>query len=382
MTKSLLVVVSMLVWALPAHAHKPSDSYLTLQGAGGQLTAQWDIALRDLDYAIGLDADGDGAITWGEVRARQDAIDAYALARLQLAADRGVCRSRPTDHLVDQHSDGAYAVLRFLVDCPEAPRSLDVHYRLFFDFDPQHRGLLRFTSAAGTRTLLFSADQTIQRVEMVSAGAQPGQLAGAWQTLTEFWRDGVWHIWAGFDHVLFLLALLMPAVLRREGGRWQSVGLREAFSGTVKVVTAFTVAHSITLALAALGIVALPARLVESAIAASVAIAALNNAYPIFRDRRWLVGFGFGLLHGFGFASVLAATDLPRSSLSLALFGFNLGVESGQLVIVAAFLPLAYLVRRTWMYQRFTLVVASCAIALLATVWFLERALDLHLLTV
>jgi hypothetical protein len=174
----------------------------------------------------------------------------------------------------------------------------------------------------------------------------------------------------------------MPAVLRREGGHWRAVGLAEACAGTLKVVTAFTVAHSITLSLAALGMVALPARLVESAIAASVAIAALNNAYPIFRDRSWLVGFAFGLLHGFGFASVLADLSLPSSSLSVALLGFNVGVESGQLVIVAAFLPLAYLLRRSWMYQRFTLIAASAAIALLAAVWFVERALDIHVLTV
>lgn len=373
MTNRLLVAALVLGWAATAQAHKPSDSYLTLRSDGTRLAARWDIALRDLDHAIGLDADGDGAITWGEVRTRQDAIAAYALARLQIAADGVACVSGPTGHQIDRHSDGAYAVLQFVLDCPSAPRTLDVHYRLFFDFDPQHRGLLYVAAAGETRTLLLSAGQAVQHIDLVTVGV--------WQTISDFWRDGVWHIWAGFDHILFLLALLMPAVLRREAGRWRAVGLREAFGGTVKVVTAFTLAHSITLSLAALGTISLPARLVESGIAVSVAVAALNNAYPLFADRRWLVGFGFGLLHGFGFASVLAEPGLSSGSLLLALLGFNLGVESGQLVIVGAFLPLAFLARRTWMYQRFTLVVASSAIALLATIWFLERALDLRLLT-
>jgi hypothetical protein len=181
--------------------------------------------------------------------------------------------------------------------------------------------------------------------------------------------------------MLFLLALLLPAVLRRENGHWQEVGLRAAVRGTVKVVAAFTVAHSLTLGLAALGIVHLPARLVESAIAASVVIAALNNAVPFFADARWLVGFGFGLLHGFGFASALADPGLPPRTLVLALLGFNVGVECGQLVVVAAFLTLTYLMRRSWLYQRVTLVAGSCAIATIAAVWCVERALDLRLLS-
>jgi hypothetical protein len=369
---SRLLAALVLVSATAAQAHKPSDSYLTLHADGAVLAGRWDIALRDLDYAIGLDADGDGALTWGEVRARQDPIAAYALARLHIDADGAACTSRASAQLLDRHSDGTYTVLRFAVDCARRPRTLAVRYSLFFDFDPQHRGLLHLAGGGATHTALFTADRRVQRVDVAAAG---------WvHSVHDFWRNGVWHIWAGFDHVLFLLALLMPAVLRREAGRWRAVGWRDAACGTLKVVTAFTVAHSITLSLAALGAVHLPARLVESGIALSVIAAALNNAYPLFADGRWLVGFGFGLLHGFGFASVLADPGLPVGALLLALLGFNAGVETGQLVIVAAFLPLAYLIRRSWMYQRVTLIVGSCAIALLATVWFLERAFDLRLL--
>ena len=122
MTKRLLVAL-VLVWASAAQAHKPSDSYLTLRADGPVLAAQWDIALRDLEYAIGLDGDGDGALSWGEVRARHDAIAAYALARLQIEADGAACTNGEAKHLLDDHSDTTYAVLRFPVACAHQPRA-------------------------------------------------------------------------------------------------------------------------------------------------------------------------------------------------------------------------------------------------------------------
>jgi hypothetical protein len=144
-------------------------------------------------------------------------------------------------------------------------------------------------------------------------------------------------------------------------------------------ISAFTVAHSITLALAALSVVSLPSRLVESAIAASVVLAALNNLSPVVQRGRWLVAFAFGLIHGFGFASVLADLGLPQEGLLLALVGFNLGVEAGQLCVVAAFLPLAYAMRHTWMYRRMIVVGGSAVIVLIAALWMVERVFDLEL---
>src|SRR6185436_19763538 len=123
-------------------AHKPSDSYLKLDVEGLAINGQWDIALRDLDYAIGLDSNQDNAITWGEVKAKHDEIAAYALSRLALGSGEGQCTPVMREHLIDNHSDGAYAVLRFAATCKSAPAILKVDYRLFFDIDPQHRGLL------------------------------------------------------------------------------------------------------------------------------------------------------------------------------------------------------------------------------------------------
>jgi hypothetical protein len=151
---------------------------------------------------------------------------------------------------------------------------------------------------------------------------------------------------------------------------------RSAFVKVLKVVTAFTVAHSITLSLAVLGYVHLPSRLVESAIAASVVVAALNNLVPLFGEGGWMVAFGFGLLHGFGFANALRDLGLQHGQLAVTLFGFNLGVEIGQLAIVSAFLPLALSLRRLLFYQRFILRFGSAAIIVVASTWLAERALD------
>src|SRR5262249_34177023 len=142
---SALIVLAGLGAAMPAHAHKPSDSYLTLKVDGQKIDGQWDIALRDLDFAIGLDANQAGNITYGEVRAKQNEIAAYALSRLRLASSGTSCPAGAVAHLIDNHSDGAYVVLRFAASCASEPTAVRVSYRLFFDLDPQHRGLLQLS---------------------------------------------------------------------------------------------------------------------------------------------------------------------------------------------------------------------------------------------
>ena len=368
----VLIALLLALFRAAAYAHKASDSYLALSVDGAQISGQWDIALRDLEFAIGLDADGNGEITWGELRARHEAIAAYALGRLALRIGGGSCTPRVGEQLVDDHTDGAYAVLKFTATCPAASTELEIDYRLLFDLDPQHRGLLKLTNAGAVQTGVLSPERSSQRVAL----AAPSWTAA----LASYFKEGVWHIWIGFDHILFLVSLLLPAVLVRERGRWEPVArFGPAFWEVVKVVTAFTVAHSITLALATLGVIDLPSRIVEATIALSVALAAANNIVPLVRERLWVVAFGFGLVHGFGFAGVLADLGLPASALVLALLGFNLGVEAGQLAIVALFLPLAYALRRGAFYRRGIAIGGSLVIVAIALVWFTERALDLKL---
>jgi hypothetical protein len=372
--RALAAVLLMIAAMSPALAHKSSDSYLSLELRDGEIRGQWDIALRDLDYAIGLDSDNDGVITWGELRAHHAAIAAYSLANLHLAADGAPCATAATEHLVDDHSDGAYEILRFTAACPHPPTVFSISYSLFFALDPQHRGLLRVEENGRTHTAILSPTQNSWQIE--------GHSVALWRDFLDYVREGVWHIWSGFDHMLFLAALLLPAVLARRSGKWEAVAsFREAFLDVVRIVTAFTVAHSITLSLAVLGVITLPSRLIESAIAVSVVIAALNNLHPLVQKRIWMVAFAFGLVHGLGFANVLAELGLPRDALAVSLVGFNLGVEAGQLVLVGLFLPLAYLTRRSWLYPRLILGAGSLAIVAIASVWLIERSFDLVIFT-
>jgi hypothetical protein len=369
--------LALFIFLLGAHfsaaAHKASDSYLVIDTTGAEVSAQWDIALRDIDFAIGLDGNGDGEITWGELRARQAAVEAWAMSRLDLQRG-GWCALKVTSLQVDSHTDGGYAVLHVAGRCPASSGDLQLAYRLLFDVDGLHRGLLRLRLDGTTHTTVLSPASG----ELRFGSAEVARLLQFQRYLTQ----GIWHIWVGFDHILFLLSLLLPAVLLHTGNRWQGVArFRDAWIEVLWVVTAFTVAHSITLSLAALGWLSLPSRLVESAIALSVMLAAANNLWPLVAHRRWVVAFGFGLIHGFGFASVLAELGLPADALLLSLVGFNLGVEAGQLAIVAGFLPLAFALRHTGFYRRGIFVWGSLLILLLASIWLAERALDFKLIS-
>jgi hypothetical protein len=382
----LTLAMLMLASPVAALAHKPSDSYLTLSASpttaqvGQTVTARWDIALRDLDYVLQLDRDGNGELTWGETHQREADITKLATGALLVSVDNQACPwSVNAPMQLDKHSDGTYAVLSLTAQCSATaspPSTISVTYSLFFDVDPSHRGLLQWLTpgekldAPTSQALIFSTESATQ----VLSFAPP-----SWQrTLRQYVVDGTWHIWIGYDHILFLLSLLMPAVLVRRANQWEPAPtLRGSMTETLKVVTAFTLAHSITLSLAALQVISLPSRLVESVIAASVVFAALNNLRGTIEKRRWVMAFVFGLVHGFGFASVLADLGLPQGALALALVGFNVGVEIGQLTIVVAFLPLAFWLRATRFYRVGVLKGGSIVVALLAFWWFLQRAFQL-----
>ncbi len=359
------VVLALLLWlaAGTAWAHKASDAYLRLSVGQDTVTATLDVALRDLELAIGLDGDGDGALTWGEVRQRRAAIAAYVAQRLKLERDGHACALVDRELLIDRHTDGAYAVLRLEADCP-GTGPLRLHYGLLFDRDPSHRGLLAAeTRGTATGAVLSPAapDATIDPTRPAASG------------FPAFFALGFEHISHGLDHLLFLLVVLLPLACGRTGG-----GDRPALVA-LKILTAFTLAHGLSLALAVLGVVDLPSRLVESAIAATIVLAALDNLRPFLPGRRWQVAFAFGLVHGLGFASALGPTRLPPFELATALLGFNLGIEAGQILVAALFFVAAYSLRRLAPIDRGLLQAGSLAAMAVAGLWLVDRALALSL---
>jgi hypothetical protein len=364
-----LLLVSLCA-ARSAHAHKPSDAYLTLKPHAAGVALRLDVALRDLDHALGLDANGDAQLTWGELRARRSEIASYVGQRLLVRRGEQRCAAQEPELAVVSHSDGGYAVVSTDLACAAADEPIELEYGLFFDLDPQHRGIVRIEDGGAGHTAVFSAELRSQKLA-------PGRTESGFSAMIGV---GIEHIFEGLDHLAFLLALLLPSVLRRSGGRWQPApSLKSALLDAVKIATAFTLAHSITLSLAALEIVSLPSRLVEATIACSVVIAAVNNIEPIFTHTRWAVAFLLGLIHGFGFAASLGDLGLSGRDALAALLGFNLGVELGQCAVVALFVPLAFLLRKTTLYRGPALVGGSVGIVGVAFVWLLERALDLEL---
>lgn len=394
----IILILSWGCFPLTASAHKESDAYLTLRSDPTNdhiLRGQWDIALLDLDFAIGIDSNRDGAITWGEVKEHRVVIERYALSTLTIKGDGLTCSLRPTGQKIDRHTDGAYDVILFDATCDkEIPSTIRVIYRLFQDVDPYHRGIITIHADGRTAGAVLGPQHPRTSMNL----RKPDR----WRQFKSFVVDGIWHIWTGFDHLLFLISLLLPAVLTRQGVgdvgqglagerlkgsgmvaalrqrcryRWEAVPeLWPALIEVVKVISAFTLSHSVTLSLAVLGIIDLPSRLVESGIAVSVIFAAVNNVYPIVRERVWLIAFAFGFIHGLGFASALSGLDLPPAAMAVSLGGFNVGVEIGQEAIVLAFLPVAFLLRHTRFYRVVVLRWGSLLIVAIASGWLIQRA--------
>ena len=413
-----------LLLAAPVQAHKSSDAYLFFDQQPAATTLRWDIALRDLDVVLAIDADINRDLTWGEIRSAWPRIDALALASLVVPG----CRFEVIGHALEQRNDGAYAVLHLSAPCQMGPAAV-LHYGLFAEVDPTHRGLVRHTVAgaaprlrmlvpaaipAALRQAAAEAPVATSQVSTPlpgaaadpasgpSAGAAPAAaafgpvppasaspaLASAAAAVADdhapsFIGEGVHHIVTGYDHLLFLLCLLLPAVLTRLPGpppRWQAVaGWRQALLPVAKTVTLFTLAHSATLALAALGWVRLSPSFVEPAIAATIMLAAFDNLRPLLLRWRGWVTFGFGLIHGFGFAGVLGELQLPPAEFGWALFQFNLGLEMGQLLLVLLVVPLLFALRHRAVYVPLVLRAGSTLALLLALVWLVERTTDWQL---
>jgi HupE / UreJ protein len=358
----------------PAQAHIASNGFLNLKVDGAQVSGAMELAIRDAELAVGLDRDGNGQVTWGELKSSQSALQNYLQGHLRLSGDGRHCDVGAGPVEVNERVDGTYLWLPLNIDCGVRVKRLSIDYTILDVEDPSHRGLLTLTANGAVQTAVLGG-------AAASSGASELRLfeldhLSSRSAFTEYLRAGVWHIWSGIDHLLFLLSLLLPAVLLRRRNRWQAVPMAApALVNIVKVVTAFTLAHSITLSLAAFDVIRLPSRLTESVIAASIIIAALNNVFPKVTEGRWRIAFAFGLLHGFGFASVLAEMGLPTGARLVSLVAFNLGVEAGQLAVVLAIMPPAYLFRSTAFYRRGVMPWGSSAIACLALVWFVQRAM-------
>ncbi len=326
---------------LAAHDLYRSESRLVVNGREVKATLTFDL----LDFP-GVDANGDKIVSPQEYSAAFDRVYAAILQRYTLSSSGPPVRvTRDSDELFDEH----VLLLRLSYVFPQQVLALQMTSNLPDLLGPAHVHLA---------TVSLSGRLQEQILDGRNRTAFFTQSSGKWwQTLGRFVWLGIQHIATGYDHLAFLLGLLIATA---------------TLKSLVKVITSFTVAHSITLALATFNVVVLPSRFTESMIAASILYVAVENLIRKRTMDRWKLTFLFGLVHGFGFSNVLREMQLPRVNLALSLFSFNLGVEIGQVVFVVLLFPaLEDLMSsgRTWIRPA-----VSIAIGLLAAYWFIQRA--------
>ena len=352
--------------ATPALAHSTSTSFVLLEAphADGPVAVRWDMSLHDIVWSVFIDRDFDGIVTWQEVQAAQTTIETAVLG--QMAVQRGgtACKLRIKDLALAKRVEQNFLSVAMTADCPR-PGLLALSGGLFMSGDASQRVLLSVTRGKEQLAGVMSA--------AAPQWSEPAQ-ASAWASFFRFIREGIWHVAIGYDHIAFVLLLLLPSVLRSVDGKWQgATQFTQVARDIVTIVTAFTIAHSTTLALAVTGTVHLPTQPIEVAIAASIAAAGALNLMPRFSRLRLPIAFGFGFVHGFGFANALGEIDAGGTTLLPLLAGFNVGVEIAQLSIVALVLPLIYLARGTRWYANSVMPLGSCALGAAGVVWLLQR---------
>ena len=396
MKKVLVRFTFILLVMLPlaSYGHRPDRSvvYLRVYETLG-IEGHFDLGALDVDNYLGLNLGLHPKVE--EVRANREKIQAYILEHAQFSSRYGNHKIVFTDEIdVLWASSGSFAVFHFrLENMEKIPDNLEVSFSVFLDENPMHtNGLgIEYNWKAGlinnekVIALDFSTSNRTKTLDLTDTSIWTGFMAMI--------KQGMLHIWIGIDHILFLLALILPAVVRRKNALtvksgvslddsgyeiwgWRPVmKFKPAFLYILKIVTFFTIAHTITLSLAALKIVVLPSWLVESIIAFSIGLAAFHNIRPIFKGRDWIIAFVFGLFHGFGFATVLGELGFKGENLTLSLLGFNIGVEFGQVVIIALIFPFLFFIRKLKLYPKF-MVIISLLLILISIYWMVERIFE------
>lgn len=358
--------VALILAAAPLAAHQMNTSYTTITVTDRQIEVMFAFDISDLERNFELDANGDGQTSRDEMTQAMPAMYKYFAEHFALALGYTPVELEQQEGGFTQ-DDFGNVFINFLFKKALSATPTEIGFSVdFFDkFGARHNNLAKIVYGENVQQAIFTVEQPRERFVI-------GGEMSLFAQLKEFTVLGIEHIFLGYDHIMFLLGLIII------GGRLIDL---------VKIVTSFTIAHSITLILAALQVVSLPARLIESGIALSIAYVAAEN-FLILSDRteatkasalkhRWILTFCFGLVHGFGFANVLRDLGLPAKGLVGSLLAFNLGVEIGQVAIVGLLFPLILWMTRTRV-QRQLIYAFSSIILIFGLSWFVERAFALR----
>jgi hypothetical protein len=332
----------------------------------------------DLELAVGLDANLDGAVTWGETEAALDRISAYVENTLRIEAG-GACTLALTGAAPATRDGEAMAALDFAADCPDSQAPIRVASSLFAGIDPSSRTLLRLNDGARTETRVLRPSSMETRESAARPEAAPAPTPNAAPVpapepasashasgFLSFVLEGLHHLFGGPDHMLFLLLLIAPGVQ-------QAARLRDMLVAILLPITGFTAGHALTLTAAASSLIQVPSGVVEALIALTILLTAIDNVKRFLPGPRTAIAMAFGLVHGLGFAGALGALDLQGWPLFTALLGFNLGIEAGQAIIALAIAPILFLARTPVLRYRLLPHGLSIAAGLMALVWIAER---------
>lgn len=375
-----LAALTLLVLAAPAKvtAHALGEHYIWLDVEASQLKGDVEINVRDLARLLGYNLDPEATITKEAIAPYSSQLEQYISERFSISTADGTLPMSVGPVSARSFEEGNFVMVRFTAgDGSTLGETVTVRDELFLDQNRQHRGILLIRSNLRTgdefeerEALVFSSFSNEHELNLDDPPRLLTRLQFIWQ--------GMLHIFVGIDHVLFLVVLLFTAVLVRKDQAWApSESFNMAFWNVLKIVTLFTIAHSVTLFLAGLGYLRLPSRLVESIIALSIIVVAINNLIGRFDSKKLWIILAFGLFHGLGFASVMAELPFRMVNLLGVVLFFNVGVELGQIVIVAAVFPLLYAMRGSRFYVPGVVVGGSLVIAAIAGLWLVQRAFNL-----
>lgn len=372
------------------YSHAPEQGYIFLRVyENGGVEGRFELLSDDLNKIFGWDLKSrDNDLE--SVLVHSEDIKAYLIKKSNFKSILGQHNLQFGEiSIFHAGSIGDYVQIHFVLDNFDTiPDDLEVTYNIAFEESSTHRGFLtmEYNWKAGVINdeaniaMYFTRGKTTDTMSLTEG-------VSIWKGFMAMIQQGIWHIWIGLDHILFLVALVLPAVVRRRKKEeivsitksWDPVEkFKPAFMYILKIVTFFTLAHTITLSLAALQIIILPSWIVESIIAFSIGLAAYHNIKPIFKGKDWVIAFAFGLFHGFGFASVLGDIGLKDEFLAYSLLGFNLGVEIGQIAIIAAIFPVLYLIRKRSIYSK-VILFGSILLIVISLYWVIERVFDINM---
>jgi hydrogenase/urease accessory protein HupE len=350
------------------HAHSGSTAYLELTLDNNQASGAYWVALKDMHAVVDLDLDNDSNIRYTEVKQQADAITLFVQNNWRAYAGGGQCAMDWQSFALSRLDDGVYLRLPVRLLCEQGANLSSLRYSGLFDVDTSHRLIGSIRENGVNRTIIFS----------------PGNQTASWQTESSVWwqtlvtylEQGVIHILEGYDHLLFLLALLVPIIFaprKYDQSPSRMLHYRQLSISLLKVISAFTAGHSVTLILASVFAISPPIAWVETIIAISVVVAGINIVVPVFRESSWRVAALFGLVHGFGFASVLSELSLDKSALALSLLSFNLGVEVGQLFVVLIAAPFLILLAQGPYLPSLARYGAAGTAVSIGAIWAFER---------